>query len=91
MSAGFESVEEVPPVFVLLGDFQSFSCARANPDYRTIRENFKALGLVLSRHTRLKVCLSIRHSKADCLALQIIIKVQNSNSAVIAKEMLHGL
>ncbi|KAK9841094.1 hypothetical protein WJX84_008604 [Apatococcus fuscideae] len=51
---GFESLEEVPPVFVLLGDFQSFSCARANPDYRTIQENFKALSLVLARHVRLK-------------------------------------
>ncbi|KAK9848386.1 hypothetical protein WJX84_000167 [Apatococcus fuscideae] len=51
---GFESMEEVPPVFVLLGDFQSFSCARVNPDYRIIQENFKALSSVLGRHTRLK-------------------------------------
>ena len=48
-------MEEVPPVFILLGDFQSFSCARANPDYRTIQENFKALSSVLGRHVRLKV------------------------------------
>ena len=47
-------MEEVPPVFVLLGDFQSFSCARANPDYRTIQENFKALSSVLGRHTQIE-------------------------------------
>ncbi|KAK9814165.1 hypothetical protein WJX72_001491 [[Myrmecia] bisecta] len=51
---GYEMMENVPSLFVLMGNFQSYSCASASTDYTAIRENFSSLAAALSQHRRIK-------------------------------------
>lgn len=52
---GFEGVERVPSMFVLLGNFQSFACASASTDYAAVAENFGALAQLLASFPRIMV------------------------------------
>ncbi len=54
-AAGFESMDTVPRMFVLMGNFQSYSATSATTDYDAVRQNFTALAGVLQRHKRLVV------------------------------------
>lgn len=48
-------MESVPGVFVLMGNFQSYSATSASTDYGAIKQNFSALAAALQRHRRLTV------------------------------------
>ena len=48
-------MDTVPRMFVLMGNFQSYSATSATTDYDAIRQNFSALASVLQRHRRLAV------------------------------------
>ena len=53
--AGFEGLERVPSMFVLMGSFQSFSCQAATTDYAAVKANFTALAQLISSFTRIAV------------------------------------
>ena len=53
--AGFEGLERVPSMFVLMGSFQSFSCNAATTDYAAVKANFTALAQLISEFTRITV------------------------------------
>jgi hypothetical protein len=53
--AGFEELDTVPRMFVLMGNFQSYPATLATTDYDAVRQNFSALASVLQRHRRLVV------------------------------------
>ena len=55
VAAGFEGMDTVPRMFVLMGNFQSYSATSATTDYDAVRQNFSALASVLQRHRRLVV------------------------------------
>jgi len=48
-------MDTVPRMFVLMGNFQSYSATSATTDYDAVRQNFSALAGVLQRHKRLVV------------------------------------
>ena len=48
-------MDSVPAVFVLMGNFQSYSATSATTDYAAIKQNFSALAAALQRHRRLTV------------------------------------
>ena len=52
---GFEGLERVPSMFVLMGNFQSFACSSASTDYAAIRDNFGALAALLASFPRIAV------------------------------------
>ncbi|KAK9905544.1 hypothetical protein WJX75_001819 [Coccomyxa subellipsoidea] len=52
--AGFEGLERVPSMFVLLGNFQSFSCNAASTDYPALKDNFAALAEVIASFPRIR-------------------------------------
>ncbi|BDA47706.1 DNA polymerase epsilon subunit 2 [Coccomyxa sp. Obi] len=52
--AGFEGLERVPSMFVLLGNFQSFSCNAASTNYSAVKDNFAALAELISSFPRIK-------------------------------------
>ena len=58
--AGFEGLERVPSMFVLMGSFQSFSCNAATTDYAAIKANFTALAQLISEFTRITVRDTLR-------------------------------
>jgi hypothetical protein len=43
-------------MFVLLGNFQSFSCNAASTDYPALKDNFAALAEVIASFPRIRVC-----------------------------------
>ncbi|EIE23695.1 DNA polymerase epsilon, subunit B [Coccomyxa subellipsoidea C-169] len=51
---GFEGLERVPSMFVLLGNFQSFSCNAASTDYAALKDNFGALAGTLASFPRIR-------------------------------------
>lgn len=53
--AGFEGLDRVPSMFVLMGSFQSFSCQAATTDYAAVKANFTALAQLISGFTRIAV------------------------------------
>ena len=53
--AGFEGLERVPSMFVLMGNFQSFACSSASTDYAAIKANFGALAALLASFPRIVV------------------------------------
>ena len=55
LGAGFEGLERVPSMFVLLGNFQSFSCNAASTDYPALKDNFAALAEVIASFPRIRV------------------------------------
>ena len=68
LCAGFEGLERVPSMFVLLGNFQSFSCNAASTDYSAVKDNFAALAEVISSFPRIKVLC------ATALAAESVVK-----------------
>lgn len=54
--AGFEEMDQVPKMFVLMGDFQSYSCNTASVDHVAIRDNFRQLASLIAKYHRLRVC-----------------------------------
>lgn len=55
--AGFESLDRVPSMFVLMGSFQSFSCNAATTDYAGVKANFTALAQLINDFTRIAVSI----------------------------------
>jgi hypothetical protein len=55
LGAGFEGLERIPSMFVLLGSFQSYACASASTDYGAVKDNFAALADALEGFSRIKV------------------------------------
>lgn len=55
MDAGYEGLEEVPQLFVLMGNFTSPATPAAS-NAVTIRENFNALAATLRAFPRIRVC-----------------------------------
>ena len=53
--AGFEGLERVPSMFVLMGNFQSYAASSASTDYAQIRDNFGALAALLAFFPRIVV------------------------------------
>ena len=53
LHAGFEGVERVPSMFVLLGNFQSYACSSASTDYAAVGDNFSALASLLAAFPRI--------------------------------------
>jgi len=53
--AGYETLETVPSLFVLMGNFHSYNCTATSTDYAAVRNNFASLALLLTRHTRIVV------------------------------------
>ena len=56
--AGFEQLDQVPSMFVLMGSFQSFSCGAATTDYAAVKANFTALAQLITGFTRIAVSLT---------------------------------
>ena len=56
--AGFESLEQLPSLFVLMGNFHSFSCTAASTDYAAVKANFASFGMMLSQHERIMVSVT---------------------------------
>ncbi|CAK0783094.1 hypothetical protein CVIRNUC_006289 [Coccomyxa viridis] len=50
---GFEQLDQVPSMFVLMGSFQSFSCGAATTDYASVKANFTALAQLIAGFTRI--------------------------------------
>lgn len=48
----------MPKMFVLMGDFQSYSCNTATVDHVAIRDNFRQLASLIAKHHRLRVRIS---------------------------------
>lgn len=68
--AVYEEQEELPSIFVLMGNFHSFPCTTATTNYAALRDDFSALGTVLSKHTRIMVrvlSVSVTPYRAACV------------------------
>lgn len=52
-TAGYEQLEELPTVMVLMGNFHSTTCVA---DAAAMKENFSALAATILRFPRLQVC-----------------------------------
>ena len=53
--AGYDGLDEVPPLFIFMGDFHSFSCKSATCRYAAMKENFARLAALLSQFQQLQV------------------------------------
>ena len=51
---GYESMEVVPSVFILMGNFTSYACNLAAPDFTELRAQFEKLGALIADHPRIK-------------------------------------
>lgn len=74
MGAGYEGLEEVPQLFLLMGNFTSPAHPAAS-NAVTIRENFNALAAALRAFPRIRV-----RSIAAPLPLNRMCKMQSSGS-----------
>ena len=54
-SAGFDGLDTVPSVFVLMGNFQSTSCGAPSTNYVAVKEHFAALAAMICEHKNLMV------------------------------------
>lgn len=54
-SAGFDGLDAVPSVFVLMGNFQSSSCGAPSTNYVAVKGHFAALAAMISQHKNLMV------------------------------------
>eukprot|EP00884_Botryococcus_braunii_P020984 jgi/Botrbrau1/756/Bobra.0181s0015.1 len=52
--SGFEDMDAVPSMFVLMGDFQSYSCNTVSTDHNSIRDNFRRLAHLIAQFHRLR-------------------------------------
>eukprot|EP00850_Spirogloea_muscicola_P003249 SM000013S26418 [mRNA] locus=s13:198863:202689:- [translate_table: standard] len=52
--AGYESVEVVPSLFILIGDFCSKPCNLAFSDFSLLKSQFSRLGATISSHSRIR-------------------------------------
>ena len=71
---GFESLERVPSMFVLMGSFQSFSCNAATTDYAGVKANFTALAQLINDFTRISVRLPNTYLYAQHLSALVIVQ-----------------
>lgn len=51
---GYESMEVVPSLFILMGNFCSYPCNLASHDFNELREQFGHLGALIANHPRIK-------------------------------------
>ena len=51
---GYESMEVVPSLFVLMGNFCSYPCNLASHDFAELRGQFAQLGALIASHPRIK-------------------------------------
>jgi len=72
--AGFESLDRVPSMFVLMGSFQSFSCNAATTDYAGVKANFTALAQLINDFTRISVSIPTTHLWAQHLRVLMIMQ-----------------
>ena len=54
-AVGFETLQNVPSMFVFLGNFHSYSCSTISTNTKTVQDDFTNLGLLLSKHKRILV------------------------------------